>query len=534
MNVTPDLLRMEGLAKVFPNGTVALRGVDLTIRAGLVHGLLGANGAGKSTLIKILSGALPASAGTITWCGERVSWRRPVEPQAAGVATLHQHIPLVGTLSVLENVFLSESSGWRRTSELEARLQQLLESVGYDIDPQALVGDLSIGQRQMVAILQALAMKARLIIMDEPTASLATSERAIVYRTIQHLARVERTAVLFVSHFLDEIMSLTDEVTVLRDGVAVLHADTRDLDEVKIAEAIVGRAVTALTRQPARMGFSDAPMLEIEKLSSAGKLAPCTLTLHAGEVIGIAGFLGSGRSELLHAIFGADREARGEVRMLGKKVGRSPASAVKAGLGLVPEDRMGQGLIPGFALWQNATLPFLESLAWRDFLMSHRREVARAEEAVARLRIKAASVDVPVSDLSGGNAQKVSIAKWLTATTKVLLLDEPTAGVDIGAKAEILQNIRALAAAGAGVMIVSSEFEELLSVSDRILVLRDGAVVAERQVTETTEHELILLAGGTAAPRSPARCRHDGLQPSRPSGLKCRAPRTPCRPPAGR
>ena len=318
------------MAKVFPNGTVALRGVDLTIRAGLVHGLLGANGAGKSTLIKILSGALPASAGTITWCGERVSWRRPVEPQAAGVATLHQHIPLVGTLSVLENVFLSESSGWRRTSGLEARLQRLLESVGYDIDPQALVGDLSIGQRQMVAILQALAMKARLIIMDEPTASLATSERAIVYRTIQHLAQVEGTAVLFVSHFLDEIMSLTDEVTVLRDGVAVLHADTRDLDEGKIAEAIVGRAVTALTREPSRVGFSDAPvLLEIEKLSSAGKLAPCTLTLHAGEVLGIAGFLGSGRSELLHAIFGADREARGEVRMLGKKVGRSPAAAVQ-------------------------------------------------------------------------------------------------------------------------------------------------------------------------------------------------------------
>src|SRR5580692_10562378 len=253
MNATSDLLRLEGLAKVFPNGTVALRGVNLTLRAGLVHGLLGANGAGKSTLIKILSGALPATAGTITWCGERVSWRRPVEPQAAGVATLHQHIPLVGTLSVLENVFLGESSGWRRTRQLEARLQRLLQSIGYDIDPQARVGDLSIGQRQMVAILQALAMQARLIVMDEPTASLAAAERAIVYRTIERLARVECTAVLFVSHFLDEIMSLTDEVTVLRDGVAVLHADTRDLDEGKIAEAIVGRAVTALTREPSRV-----------------------------------------------------------------------------------------------------------------------------------------------------------------------------------------------------------------------------------------------------------------------------------------
>ena len=395
MSHNRDLLQLEGLAKVFPNGTVALRGVDLTIRAGLVHGLLGANGAGKSTLIKILSGALPATAGTISWCGERVNWRRPAEPQAAGVATLHQHIPLVGTLSVLENVFLSEASGWRRTRELQARLRRLLQSIGYDVDPQARVGDLSIGQRQMVAILQALAMQARLIILDEPTASLAASERAVVYRTIEHLARVESTAVLFVSHFLDEIMALTDEVTVLRDGIAVLHADTKNLDEGRIAEAIVGRAVTAPTREPARMSFSDLPVLEIDQLACAGKLAPCSFTLRAGEVLGIAGFLGSGRSELLHAIFGADREARGEVRMLGRKVGRSPAAAVRAGLGLVPEDRMRQGLIPGFALWQNASLPFLEKVAWRDFLMDHRLEVARAEEAIARLRIKAASIDVP-------------------------------------------------------------------------------------------------------------------------------------------
>ncbi len=500
MNVSPDLLKLEGLAKVFPNGTVALRGVDLTIRAGTVHGLLGANGAGKSTLIKILSGALAATAGTIAWRGEPVRWRRPAEPKAAGMATIYQHIPLVDTLSVLENVFLGEGSAWRRANELEVRLQRLLVSLGYDIDPHALVGDLPIGQRQMVAILQALAMQARLIIMDEPTASLAAAERAIVYRTIQHLA-LEGTAVLFVSHFLDEIVSLTDEVTVLRDGVAVLHAATRVLDEGKIAEAIVGHAVASVTREPPRRSRFPAPVvLEISGLASPGKLGPCSFDLRAGEVLGIAGFLGSGRSELLHAIFGADREARGGVRMFGRKVGRSPAAAVRAGMGLVPEDRMGQGLIPGFPLWQNVTLPCLEKVAWHDFLVIHRREIARAEEAIARLRIKTAGVDAPVATLSGGNAQKVSIAKWLTEATRVLLLDEPTAGVDIGARAEILQSIRALAAAGAGVVMVSSEFEELLAVSDRVLVLRDGRIVAERQATQTTEHELILLAGGTAAP----------------------------------
>ena len=493
-----SLLRLEGVTKAFPNGTVALRGVDLIVSAGKVHGLLGANGAGKSTLIKILSGAQTATAGTVTWRGERVRWKRPVESKAAGIATLHQHIPLVGTLSVLENVFLGETSGWRRAAQLTVRLRGLLESIGYDIDPRMLVADLPIGQRQMVAILQALAMRARLIIMDEPTASLAATERAIVYRTIQHLARVEGAAILLVSHFLDEIVALTDDVTVLRDGVAVLHAVTADIDEQKMAEAIVGRAVAAVTRTPPRIGLTDTTVLEVDQLHSPGKLAPCSFQLRAGEVVGIAGFLGAGRSELLHAIFGADRAACGTVRLSGRNVGRSPAAAVRGGMGLVPEDRLRQGLIADFSLWRNATLPCLESLAWHDVVMLHRRELACARAAVERLGIKTDSVEVPMTELSGGNAQKVSIAKWLTGTLRLLLLDEPTAGVDIGAKAEILQIIRSLAATGTSVLIVSSEFAELLAVSDRILVLRDGMLVAQRQAAGTSEHELILLAGGTA------------------------------------
>ena len=517
MSTPAELLQLAGLTKVFPNGTAALRGVDLTVRAGKVHGLLGANGAGKSTLIKILSGAQLATAGTLTWCGERARWRRPAESRAAGIATLYQHIPLVGTLSVLENVFLGEASGWRRAAELEARLRQLLQSIGYDIEPHVLVEDLPIGQRQMVAILQALAMKARLIIMDEPTASLAAAERAIVYRTIQHLARVEGAAVLFVSHFLDEIVALTDEVTVLRDGVAVLHAATADLDEQKIAAAIVGRAVAAVTRTQARTPLPDTVLLEVDQLGSPGKLAPCSFQLRAGEVVGIAGFLGAGRSELLHAIFGADRAATGEVKLAGRALGRSPTAAVRAGMGLVPEDRMRQGLIGAFPLWRNVTLPCLESLAWRDFVMLHGRELALARAAVERLQIKTAGVEAPVAALSGGNAQKVTLAKWLTDTLRVLLLDEPTAGVDIGAKAEILQTIRSLAAAGTSVLMVSSEFAELLAVADRILVLRDGHIVAQRQVAATSEHELILLAGGTAAQGPPAGCRrgrndHHGLE----------------------
>jgi ribose transport system ATP-binding protein len=406
---------------------------------------------------------------------------------------------------VLENVFLADPPllfGRRRSAELEARLQGLAGKIGYDIDAHAQVGDLPIGQRQMVAILQALAGKAQLIIMDEPTASLASAEREIVYRTIRHLTREEGTAVLFVSHFLDEIVSLTDEVTVLRDGVAVMHAETADLDEPKIAAAIAGHAVETLSREKrSARPRHDATVLQVDQLRSPGKLGPCSFAVAAGEVLGIAGFLGSGRSELLHAIFGADPNARGEVRIQGSRVERSPAAAVRAGIGLVPEDRMTQGLIPDFALWRNVTLPLVESLATGRVLMSHRLEIDRAQQAVGRLRIKAAGVDVPVRDLSGGNAQKVSIAKWLIGGTKLLLLDEPTVGVDIGAKAEILRCIRELAGAGGSVVMVSSEFEELLAVCDRIFVLRGGEIVAQRDSGETNEQELILLAGGTAALR---------------------------------
>jgi ribose transport system ATP-binding protein len=497
-----ELLQLESLEKVFPNGTIALRGVDLLVRGSTVHGLLGANGAGKSTLIKILSGAQSATAGTILWRGEQVRWKRPSEPKAAGIATLHQHIPLVGTLSVLENVFLGERTLWRRTSALEERLRRLLATVGYDIDGDALVGDLPIGQRQMVGILQALAVDAQLMVMDEPTASLATEEREVVYAAIRRLAR-QGAAIVFVSHFLDEILALTDEVTVLRDGVAVLHAPTAELDESKLAAAITGRAVVAMVPRSSDTARGEnisvptaPPAIEID-LSSPGKLAPCSLKLRAGEVLGIAGFLGSGRSELLHAIFGSDREARGEVRIGGKPVARSPSAAVKAGVALVPEDRMRQGLISGFSILQNTTLPFLEDFAWADIFTVHQREIAYTEEAIGRLGIKTAGTDVPVADLSGGNAQKVSIAKWLAGgPPRLLLLDEPTAGVDIGAKTQILELIRELASGGSAVIIVSSEFEELLAVCDRILVMREGAIVAERCATEVDEHELVVLAGG--------------------------------------
>ncbi|MFT4066764.1 sugar ABC transporter ATP-binding protein [Paraburkholderia sp.] len=494
------ILQLQGVTKTFPNGLVALRGVNLEVSRGTVHGLLGANGAGKSTLIKILSGSLPASGGKIVWKGAAVEYASPKAANDMGIATIHQHIPLVPTLSVLENIFLGEEGRWRRNPAIRARFSDLCERIGYWLDPDGLVGDLSIGQRQMVAILQALGTGADLIVMDEPTASLAASEREVVYQIVRQLARGENKAILFVSHFLDEVMALTDRVTILRDGQAVVDADTRDLDEARIAEAIVGRQIVALERVAPQPVNVEAPvLLELKDVASAGKLEPVSLKVRAGEVIGIAGLLGSGRSELLHAIFGADPDATGAVLVEDRQIRKSTASAVRAGLGLVPEDRMAQGLVPGFEIWRNTTLPALGSVARGRWFPDRALERRRGSEAIQRLSIKASSTDIVVTELSGGNAQKVTIAKWLFSDVKVFLLDEPTAGIDIGAKTDILLLVRELAAAGKAVIMVSSEFEEILAVSSRILVMRDGRCIAERTGHETSEQELVLLAGGHSA-----------------------------------
>ncbi len=487
--VEAPLLQLHGLEKVWPNGTAALRGVDLTVHTGSVHGLLGANGAGKSTLIKVLAGAIPASGGDITWRGQTVRWTNPRAARAGGIATIYQHIPLVPTLSVLENMLLEQAGGWRIDRAARDRAATVARSLGDPFDLDAIVGDLPIGTRQMVAVAQGLMSDPALLIMDEPTASLAGDEREQVYRTIRRLAG-EGRAVLFVSHFLDEIVALTDEVTVLRDGRAVLGARTADLDEAAIAAAIAGRAVTVLERVERQRSTGEA-LLDVRNLTSPGKLAPTSFSATGGEIVGIAGMLGSGRSELLHAIFGADPAARGSVLVGGEQIGREPAAAVAAGVALVPEDRAAQGFISGMTIAENIALPH------DGWLIAPRREHDAAIAAIDDLAIKAPDADALVGELSGGNAQKVVIAKWLTPRTRVLLLDEPTAGIDIGARTDILRLIRRLADQGLAVLLISSEFEELLAVTDRILVLRDGAIVAEVDPATIDEAGLIQLASGT-------------------------------------
>lgn len=491
------LLELKDIQKTFPNGTVALRGVDFEAYAGSVHGLLGANGAGKSTLIKILSATFAASGGSQVWKGQDVAFESPLAANKAGISTIHQNIPLVPTLSVLENVFLWKERGWRQDPADQRTFQALCDEVGYHINPEDFVTDLSIGARQMVCILQALSHGADLIVMDEPTASLAKGEREIVYATVRRLAR-QGKGIIFVSHFLDEIVALTDELTVLRDGKVVMSARTDEVSENDIAHAIVGKAVGTLEHLRRDRGtIRDQVVLTCEALRSPKGLAATDLTLRAGEVIGIAGLLGSGRSEFAHAIFGADTDAKGRVTMNGKAMGKSVGQSVKAGMALVPEDRDQQAVIPVFNIWQNNSLPFLDKSARKGWFIDQDKELGWAAEAIRILNIKTDSPETMVTELSGGNVQKVTIARWLFGDVKLLILDEPTAGIDIGAKADILALVRKLAGEGVAVIIISSEFEEILAVADRVLVMRDGAVVAERDTADTNDHELILLASAT-------------------------------------
>jgi ribose transport system ATP-binding protein len=490
------LLRLRGVTKTFPNGTVALRGVDVDIYPGEVHGLVGANGAGKSTLIKILSGALERDGGTIELRDVPVHWRTPKD--ATGVATVYQHTPLVPTLSVLENVFLGrEGRALIDRNRQREKLEEVFTRLGWRTDPDTLVADLPLGQHKMVALLQALARDAQIVVLDEPTAALAEEARALVLETARRLA-AGGIAVIYISHLLDEITAITDRVTVLRDGRVTLQARTAEIDHDALVHAIAGERLLAVEHATAaETGHAGRNVvLSVEGLSSPSGISNVSFEVHEGEVLGLAGLLGSGRSETLHAIFGADRAASGLVRLEGGVVGRSPAAAVRAGLALVPEDRLRQSLVSGWEIWKNMTLPDLPALSrWRYF-PSRPREAERARRAFADMAIKAPSADAPVAALSGGNAQKVVLGKWAYGDAKVFLLDEPTVGVDVGAKSDILALVRRFAGDGRAVLFVSSEFEELLAVCDRILVLRRGSVVAERRVSETDEHELLRLAGG--------------------------------------
>jgi len=465
------VLSLKQIGKSF--GPVrALHAVDLDLAPGEVHALVGENGAGKSTLLRILTGGLAPDTGTLAIGGERCASLTPLRARALGIAVVHQHPALLHELSVAENLLFGSDGAWISWKARRTRARELLSAVGATIDPDAIAGALPLPAQQLVQIARALREEPRILVLDEPTAVLPENEAQRLLGLVRNL-RARGTAVLYVTHRLEELPQLADRVSVLRDGERVWTSAMSDVTPAELIRHMVGRppAVHA-PRADSALG---PEVLSLEQLDSAeAGLRNITLSLRSGEILGLAGLVGAGRTELAECLFGLRRIDSGRVRLRGQLFApRSPADAIARGLVLVPEDRRRHGVIPEMTLAENLTLPNLREFA-RSGLLDARAESAAASQAVAEFGVRAASVEAPLATLSGGNQQKIALARWLRHRPAVLLLDEPTQGIDVAARAEIHERIRAEAAAGCGVLLVSSDLPELFLLADRIAVLRQG------------------------------------------------------------
>jgi rhamnose transport system ATP-binding protein len=487
--------RLEGISKRFA-ATQALDDVSLELWPAEAHALVGENGAGKSTLVKILAGVHPPDAGRILLQGQPVQIHGPAHARELGIAVIHQEPRLFPDLSVAENVFLGHQPisrlgaiDWGTMRREAARLFDQLE---VSISPDSPVRGLSMADQQLVEIAKALSLDARILIMDEPTASLSLHEVERLFSIVRPL-RDAGLSVLFVSHRLEEVFELCERATVLRDGKHVVTAPIDQLTTADLIRYMVGRDVTLYP--PASTGRG-AALLEVRGLTRAGAFREVTFSVHAGEIVGMAGLIGAGRTEVARVLFGIDRADAGEVLLNGKNVEfDSPSEALRAGIAYVPEDRHQQGLVLDFPIASNVTLPILSRLFPR-FFIDRSNEQHVAGRYAAQLRVRMTNVDQLASALSGGNQQKVVIAKWLATNPRVLILDEPTRGIDIGAKVEVHRIISELAANGLGIILISSDLPEVLAMSDRILVMHEGNLVTELSRTEATEERVMFAATG--------------------------------------
>lgn len=506
MTVTaPDpLLRMTGIQKSFA-GTRALRDGNLEVLPGEVHALMGENGAGKSTLIKLLTGVYSADAGEISYLGERVSFRSAYEAQRAGISPIYQEINLVPQRTVAENVFLAKElhrGPFLDRARMHAETSALLERVGVNVDPKLPLQDLSTAHQQMVAIARALSFDSRLLIMDEPTSSLHDREVESLFGVIRAL-RDQGKSVIFISHKLDELYRICDRVTVLRDGRTVASAALSELSRLDLVSAMLGRepdaiesgGETAFTRHA---GASGEVLVQTRDLGVSPRLRRANLTVRAGEVVGVAGLLGSGRTELAQAVYGAVRPSAGTITFGGARVHpRSPRDALDLGIALTPEDRKTEGLVGAMSVRENISLSVLGRIS-RFGIIRRAEEDALARRFMERLQIKAADPEQPVGELSGGNQQKVLLARSLAVEPILLILDEPTRGVDIGAKREIQRLVSEAVGTERGVILISSEMEEVIEGSDRIHILRDGESVASLDARSVSETQIMnyMASGG--------------------------------------
>jgi ribose transport system ATP-binding protein len=490
------LLRMRGITKRF-GGVTACDGVDLDLDPGEALGLVGENGAGKSTLMKILGGVVDPDAGEIRLEGRPVAIHGVRQAERLGIALIHQELNLVPDIDVAGNLLLGREPRWGGRlalidrPRLDAAAREVLSRVGLDVDPRAPLGGLSPGQQQLVEIGKALSRNARILVMDEPTSSLARREVETLFGIIRQL-KAQGLSVVYISHRLDEVLAVTDRILTMRDGRRVGEIPTPEATVEKVIQMIVGRAITDLfPREHARLGEE---ILSVEGLAFAAARAPISFTLRRGEILGFAGLVGARRTETMRALFGADPATAGRIRVAGREVAiRSPRDAIAAGLGFVPEERKLQGLILEMAIDANISLPGLHRVS-RAGLLNRRWEADTSARYATRLAIKTPTLRREAQTLSGGNQQKTVLAKWLSLEPRVLILDEPTRGVDVGAKAEIYALIGELARSGVGILLVSSELEEILGLCDRAAVLCNGRLVGCVEREAMTEQRIMAMA----------------------------------------
>ncbi|MBY3115628.1 sugar ABC transporter ATP-binding protein [Rhizobium laguerreae] len=502
--MTPRL-RFEAISKSFP-GVNALSDVSFDVAPGEIHGLLGENGAGKSTLLRILSGVFRPTSGSMFVDGENVSFRKPMDARGAGIAMIHQELQQVPHLSVAQNMFLGHplttvGGSFVSRREQERRAAEALSMIEPGIDPAAPISSLKVAQRQIVEIARALLDRARIIAMDEPTSSLTPSEFERLAEVITKLS-ASGVTIIYVSHKMDEVFRICQRASVMRDGKLVGAVDVRAASHQDVITMMVGRELM----QEQHVSHATATVkLEARGLSSLTKIRDASFKLHRGEVLGIAGLVGSGRTELLRLLAGADRLTAGTIDIDGRTVNlRNPRDAISAGIGLVPEERKREGIIPVRSVTINMALPSLGSFSKAGIIQGGKLRNT-AEDLLRRVNLRPFQLDRPIRLFSGGNQQKAIIARWLASKSQILLFDEPTRGIDVGAKAEIYHLIEALAADGYSIVVVSSELPEVIRLSDRVLVMRDGQIAAEIARADLTESAIVAHAiPGANTGRTPA------------------------------
>jgi ribose transport system ATP-binding protein len=490
------ILQVEGVSKRF-GGVHALENVDFDVRAGEVHALVGENGAGKTTLINVLGGIVERDSGRMVFKGREVNFTRPNESIGAGIAVIHQEISMMLPLNVIENVYMGRMPSkfgrvlWK-VAEQDTR--KMLAEVGLDIDPRTEMSKLSVSQRQLVEIAKALSMNASLLIMDEPNSSLADAETERLFGVIETLKK-QGVAIIYVSHKIEEVLRLADRISVLRDGVYRGTLPRAEASVDKVIQMMVGRELRREHVDDKR-AIGDV-RLSVEKLSGE-RFKDVSFTVRQGEIVGFAGLVGAGRSETARAIFGADPFSAGKILLDGKEVRfKSPNQAIRSGLAMVPEDRKQLSLFMNLTILFNMSVAKLPGFS-RAGIISNRRVAQSAVEFIKLLSIKLGSVNNPVSSLSGGNQQKTILARWLAINPKLLILDEPTHGVDVGAKADIYRLMRDLAEQGVSILLISSELPEILTMSDRVVVMHEGEVTGILDRSELNEHVVMLYATGMA------------------------------------